>query len=106
MRATSSTRIAGVSDNVRLFLESNGLEEDTSAEAAAVVARPQIIKVKRILIDGKQYLKTAENVLYDPVTREEVGIYEVATNKILPMPEEEEEEESDEDDSDDDDDSA
>ena len=53
-------------------------------------------KVTRITIDGKQYLKTAENVIYDPETREELGTYDPVNNKIIPLPEDDEEEEEEE----------
>jgi hypothetical protein len=77
LRATSSTRIAGVSDNVKTFLQSNGLDEAT-------------VIVKRTIIDGKLYLKSSDNVLYDPITNDEIGVYDVATNKINPISESEE----------------
>jgi hypothetical protein len=48
--------------------------------------------VKRITIDGKQYLKTPENLLYDPETKEEMGIYDPDTNTIKELPEDSDEE--------------
>lgn len=83
LRATSSTRIAGVSENVKAFLESNGLDETT-------------VVVKRTIIDGKLYLKSSDNVLYDSVTNEEIGVYDVATNKINSIEDATEEEEDEE----------
>jgi hypothetical protein len=67
--------------------------------APAAPADPSKIKVKRIYIEGKEYLKSSTNVLYNPETKEEIGIYDEATDSIKPLPEEEsdeEEEESDE----------
>ena len=53
---------------------------------------PKKVTVKRITIEGKQYLKTAENLLYDPETKEEVGIYNEATNSIKALPEDSDDE--------------
>ncbi len=50
------------------------------------------VTVKRITIDGKQYLKTAENLLYDPETKEEMGIYDPETNTIKELPDDDEDE--------------
>jgi hypothetical protein len=71
--------------------------EEKAAPKAAVAAvaaseAPKKVTVKRITIEGKQYLKTAENLLYDPDTKEEVGIYDEATNTIKALPEEDEDE--------------
>ena len=51
------------------------------------------MKVTRITIDGVSYLKSPENILYNPTTKEEIGVYDPETKKIMPLPEEEEEEE-------------
>jgi hypothetical protein len=56
------------------------------------VARPKIT-VSRMEIDGKKYLKSSENILYDPETKEEMGIWNEETKKIMDLPDEEEEEE-------------
>jgi len=64
------------------------------------VAPVQVTKVtvKRITIDGKEYLKSSINMLYDPKTREEVGIYNTETGGIDALPEESDDEEEVEDD--------
>lgn len=54
------------------------------------------VKVTRIQIDGKMYLKSGANILYDEATKEEVGIYDIETKSIKPLPEEDDEEEEDE----------
>ncbi len=54
---------------------------------------PQKVKVVAISIDGVSYLKSSTNILYNPATREEVGIYDPATKTVLPLPEDDEEEE-------------
>jgi hypothetical protein len=56
------------------------------------------VTVTRITINGKKYLKTNTNILYNPETREEVGIYDPITKTIQELPEEEEEEEEEYDD--------
>jgi len=48
------------------------------------------VKVSRIQISGKIYLKTIDNVLYDPDTRDEVGLWDPDTKTIKPLPEEDE----------------
>jgi len=50
------------------------------------------VTVKRITINGKQYLKTCENLLYDPETKEEMGIYDSETNTIKELPDDSEDE--------------
>ena len=54
------------------------------------------VKVTRIQIAGKSYLKTSNNLLYNPDTKEEVGIWDPDTKTIKPLPEEEDEEEQEE----------
>jgi hypothetical protein len=73
--------------------------QQTKAEpkVAAVIepvaaAAPKKVTVKRITIDGKQYLKTADNLLYDPETKEEMGIYDPETNTIKELPDDDEDE--------------
>jgi hypothetical protein len=56
------------------------------------------VTVKRITIDGKEFLKSSNNMLYDPKTREEVGIYNPETGGIDALPEESDDEEEVEDD--------
>jgi hypothetical protein len=65
---------------------------EMQAQAVAVAAAPKKVTVKRITIDGKQYLKTAENLLYDPETKEEMGIYDPETNTIKELPDDDEDE--------------
>ena len=62
---------------------------------------PKKVTVKRITIEGKQYLKTVDNLLYDPETKEEMGIYEPETNTIKALPDDDEDELEEDDVSDD-----
>ncbi len=56
------------------------------------------VTVKRITIDGKEYLKSSTNMLYDPKSKDEVGIYNSETGGIDALPEESDDEEEVEDD--------
>jgi hypothetical protein len=73
-------------------------KEAKSAEPVAepvsepVAAAPKKVTVKRITIEGKQYLKTADNLLYNPETKEEMGIYDPVTNTIKALPDDSEDE--------------
>ena len=68
-----------------------------------VVADPVVTKVTRIQVNGKAYLKSSNNVLYDPETKIEVGIWDPETKTMKDLPETEEEDEvvSDEEDEED-----
>ena len=67
-------------------------KETKVEEVKEVAAAPKKVTVKRITIEGKQYLKTAENLLYDPETKEEMGIYDPETNTIKDLPNDSEDE--------------
>ena len=75
------------------------VDEKVDEKATEKVDEPQPAKVKvtRIQISGKSYLKTTNNLLYNPETKEEVGIWDPDTKTIKPLPEEEDEEEQEED---------
>ena len=51
------------------------------------------VTVSRIEFKGKKYLKSENNMLYNPETREEVGIWDPETKTIKELPEDEDEEE-------------
>jgi hypothetical protein len=87
-------------DNEREFAAPEG-NLMTFKEPEAVAAAPKKVTVKRITIEGKQYLKTADNLLYNPETKEEMGIYDPATNTIKALPDDSEDELSEDDMSDD-----
>ena len=67
-------------------------KSEENADPKVSSEAPKKVTVKRITIEGKQYLKTAENLLYDPETKEEVGIYNEATNSIKALPEDSDDE--------------
>ena len=65
---------------------------DAKSEAAAPATNK--LQVTRISIDGKVYMRAvATNILYDTVSKEEVGIWNASTKKIDPLPEEDDDEE-------------
>jgi hemolysin activation/secretion protein len=68
------------------------VEQKKEVESTESPGPAKKVTVKRITIDGKQYLKTAANLLYDPETKEEMGIYDPATNTIKELPNESEDE--------------
>jgi chemotaxis protein histidine kinase CheA len=71
---------------------------DPVVDAPAPVEEPKTkTTVTRIQISGKQYLKSSVNILYDPDTKEEVGLWNPITKKIEELPEDEDEEEEEED---------
>lgn len=63
-------------------------EDDKKVEAEA----PAKVKVGRIQIAGKQYLKSSNNILYDLNTKEEVGLWDPESKTIKELPDDEEEE--------------
>ncbi len=60
-------------------------------------SKPKKVTVTRITIEGVEYLKTAENLLYNPQTKEEMGIYDPESKTIKPLPEESDDELDEED---------
>ena len=60
-------------------------------ETKPVAAAPAKVSVTRIQIAGKAYLKSSTNILYDPATKEEIGIWDPETKTIKELPEEDEE---------------
>ena len=62
-------------------------------EKPAAAPAPAKVSVSRIQIAGKSYLKSSTNILYDPNTKEEVGLWDPESKTIKELPEEDEEEE-------------
>jgi len=54
---------------------------------------PEKVTVTRATINGKQYLKSSNNILYDPESKEEVGLWDPESKSIKDLPDDEEEEE-------------
>ena len=53
---------------------------------------PVKVSVKRIKIGEHEYLKSESNILYNPETKEEVGLYDAESNSIKSLPDDDEEE--------------
>jgi len=64
--------------------------------ASAATASQGKVSVSRIQIAGKQYLKSSNNILYDPETKEELGLWDPVSKTIKELPEDDEEEEVEE----------
>jgi colicin import membrane protein len=68
-----------------------------ASKAVDEEAKPTKVTVTRIKIDGVEYMKSSANILYDPKTKEEVGLWDPVEQKIKELPEDEEEEDEYED---------
>jgi len=64
--------------------------------AAVAVPAPAKVTVSRVTIDGVEYLKSAANILYNPHSKEEMGLYDPISKTIKELPEDDEEEEEEE----------
>ena len=68
-------------------------EVASKAVAEVVVeVKPTKVTVSRITIGDIKYLKSNTNVLYNPDTKEEVGMYDAETNSVKPLPDNEDDE--------------
>jgi hypothetical protein len=72
-------------------------EVEKEVVSAKEEVKPTKVTVTRIQIEGIEYMKSSANILYNPQTKEEVGIWDPETQTIKELPEEEEEEEEYED---------
>ena len=70
-------------------------KEPVKKEETPAAQVTQKVTVSRITINDKQYLKSSTGILYDPSSKEEVGIYDEENKTILPLPDDEEVEEED-----------
>ena len=85
-------------------LEEEKAKQSNNFEAPQQKEEPKSTKVSvsKIQIYGKMYLKSSVNILYDPDTKEEVGLYDPETKTIKELPDDDDEEEEDSYDTDDD----
>ena len=65
----------------------------TSPATTSPATSPAKVSASRVKIDGVEYLKTGENILYNPATKEAVGLWNPATKEIEELPEDSDEEE-------------
>ena len=70
--------------------------ESKAVAEVVVEVKPTKVTVSRITIGDIKYLKSSTNVLYNPDTREEVGMYDAETNSVKPLPDNEDDEISEE----------
>ena len=80
--------VAKVETKVETNVETN---VKTNVEAPPAAAAK--VSVTRIKIAGKPYLKSSNNILYNPETKEEVGLWDPESKTIKDLPEDDEEEE-------------
>jgi hypothetical protein len=69
------------------------VETKVEANVEAPPAAAAKVTVTRIQIAGKPYLKSSNNILYNPETKEEVGLWDPESKTIKDLPEDDEEEE-------------
>jgi len=67
-------------------------ESQDTTTTTEVTETPVKVSVRRIKIGEHEYLKSESNILYNPETKEEVGLYDVESNSIKPLPDDDEEE--------------
>ena len=66
------------------------------APAPVSAPRPMAtLFVTRVQINGKNYLKSRDNILYDAVTRDEVGIWDPETRTIMSFSDDDDDDDSD-----------
>jgi hypothetical protein len=68
-------------------------KKEKVAEVVAEEPAPVKLTVTWAVIDNTKYLKAASGVLYNPETKEAIGVHDEETNTIKPLPEEEDDEE-------------
>lgn len=68
------------------------VETNVEANVEAPPAAAAKVSVTRIQIAGKPYLKSSNNILYNPETKEEVGLWDPESKTIKDLPEDDEEE--------------
>jgi hypothetical protein len=82
--------------------KAKALKEEEEAKAKSLkggvlgepsVPLPQKVTVTRFEFEGKKYLKSSENILYDPETKDEMGIWCEETKSIKELPEDEDDDE-------------
>jgi hypothetical protein len=78
-------------------LEAEKVVKEVKANAEKEVEAPvEKVSVSRITINDIKYLKSSTNVLYNPETREEVGLYDPESKTIKALPEDNDAEMSEE----------
>jgi chemotaxis protein histidine kinase CheA len=60
----------------------NKKDDDAGEKVEEEKEEEVVVTVKKFEFNGKMYLRTADNVLYDPDTQDEVGVFNEALQKI------------------------
>jgi hypothetical protein len=66
------------------------------ATPAPEESKETTVTVSKIKLEGKTYFKSSTNILYDPETKEELGIWDPVTKTIKDLPDNDDEEEEEE----------
>ena len=74
----------------------NEAEKKEAEEQAKKDAEKKKVSVTRFEFEGKKYLKSSENILYDADTKEEMGIWCEETKSIKELPDDDDDEEEEE----------
>jgi len=90
-KGTKSKKSAAKAETTAPVVTVNAPVVETTTAAPAATPAPAKVSVTRIQIAGKAYLKSSTNILYDPSTKEEVGLWDPESKSIKPLPEEDDE---------------
>lgn len=77
--------------------KSNNLPQQLPQQPQQPLEEPAV-SVKRFEFNGKKYLKSQDNILYDPVTQDCLGVFNLATNSIDPINDDDNDSDLDDDD--------
>lgn len=72
-------------------------ETEVTVEKTEIQTEPVKLTVTWAIVGNIKYLKSTAGVLYNPETKEAIGIHDEESNTIKPLPEEEDDEEMEED---------
>jgi len=78
-------------ETVKTTLAKEESKEDEKTSDNQETTPPTKVSVSRVQIGGKPYLKSTTNILYDPATKEEVGLWDSETKTIKELPEDDDE---------------
>jgi hypothetical protein len=90
--AKSEVKSKVVTKKAPVVSEAPVSKESKAVAEVVVEVKPTKVTVSRITIGDIKYLKSNTNVLYNPDTKEEVGMYDAETNSVKPLPDNEDDE--------------
>jgi hypothetical protein len=88
----SESNMMGAEDIRSKMVATQEKKKKVLASLPKPVALKQV-KVKRLIVNGVEYLKDGDNILYDSKTKEEIGIWNPVTKTIEEFDDEDEDEE-------------